>query len=200
MNSTWLVNTSLTKLDPDECKDKQQGKMSKTLFAAYQIAAEGHDLDYFKQILKDFQEEQRAFEEEQAKKDAEKAEADAKKAEKAAETKETAGVEKEKKKKARKSKGGDDEDVAMEDAEETKPSKKRKKETTESDGDGAKVRAFLSSSLVMHSRILPSGVPCLAGFYHIIRLAFEKPATRMEKQGQHHRKREAHARTQAVAT
>lgn len=137
MYSTWLVNTSLTKLDPEECQGKQQGKLSKALFSAYQIAAEGHDLDYYKQILKDFQEEQRVYEEEQAKLEAEQAEADAKKAET---TNAPEADGKEKKKKARKSKGGADEDIEMADAEQIKPSKKRKNDSNDGDADGAKVR------------------------------------------------------------
>lgn len=116
--SAWLVNTGLTPLDPSECA-KPSTKMTKSLQQAYEVAAEGHDLEYFKQLLQQFQEETQAIEEERAAAQAEAAEKAAAKAAKA-------------EAKARKSKeeGADSE---------AKPSKKRKK-GEESDAD-AKVGA-----------------------------------------------------------
>ncbi|QIW96375.1 hypothetical protein AMS68_001893 [Peltaster fructicola] len=120
----WMPNTSLSKLDPEECKSKTS-KLSKSLSAAYDLAVEHPDLDYFKNLLQQFQEETAVWESEQRQREAEAAEKAAAKAEKDAATKE---------KKARKSKGGD-EDVEMADADAPKSSKKRKKDATEGDDE-----------------------------------------------------------------
>ncbi len=77
--------------------------MRKDLAAAHQLAAERHDLDYFKEILKNFVE---AREAERAAKEAAKAEKKAKKAA-AKKEKKTAKVVEE---------GEDDEDIEMADA------------------------------------------------------------------------------------
>ncbi|KAL1583840.1 hypothetical protein WHR41_07097 [Cladosporium halotolerans] len=128
---TWLVNTGLSPLDPEECKSKPNAKMTKALQSAYDIASEGHDLDYFKKILAEFQEESARLEAEAQKKQEEAEAKAAAKAEKDAKAKDSKD-----KKKSRKSKGGaDDEDVDMEDAEAPKSSKKRKKDAG-SDGEG----------------------------------------------------------------
>jgi hypothetical protein len=92
----------------------EQGKKTKALWQAYEIAAEGHDLEYFKTMLKEhelhvMQEHERAIE---------------------AEAKKLA-------KKDKKGKKDDDGDVEMEDVEDDatekkKPAKKRKKSL----GDG----------------------------------------------------------------
>ena len=140
--STWLVNTGLTPLDPEECNSKTSGKMTKALQEAYSIATEGHDIDYFKKILADHQEELARIEAEAQKKQEEAEAKAAAKAEKDAKAKEAAA---DKKKKPRKSavKGNDEEDVEMEDAEAPKSSKKRKKEA-DSDGEGPKVSTVMS--------------------------------------------------------
>ncbi|KAK6435130.1 hypothetical protein LTR95_008681 [Oleoguttula sp. CCFEE 5521] len=131
----WLINSSLKPLDPEECHTKPQGKMTKALTEAYRIATEKHDLEYFKKILRDFDEETVRIAAEVAQKEEEAAARAAEKAEKASEESvETEGKEK-KKKAPRKSKGGDDEDVEMEDADAPKSTKKRKKDA-ESDGEG----------------------------------------------------------------
>lgn len=132
-SSTWMVNTNLTPLDPEECKTLPKSKMTKALTSAWQLASENHNLEYFKNILKIWQEEQAAIEKEireQEEEEARRAEERAAQAEKDAAAAEAEGG---KKKKSRKSKGGDD-DVDMEDADAPKSGKKRKKET-ESDGE-----------------------------------------------------------------
>ncbi|KAK4628848.1 hypothetical protein CLAFUW4_07948 [Fulvia fulva] len=133
----WMINTSLTPLEPEECKSLPTTKMTKMLQQAYQIASEGHDIEYFKGILRTWQEEQEAYRlaEEEAEREAERlAEEQAAKLEAG----EEAVVEEkpQKKKGPRKSKGGD-EDVEVEDAEAPKSSKKRKKDA-ESDADAPK--------------------------------------------------------------
>lgn len=103
-------------------------KRNKQLWAAYEVAAEGHDLDYFKQLLK---------EHEQA------IEADVQAAADAAAAAEVKKAEKKSSKKSISAAGGDD--VEMEDADSSsakkKPSKKRKK-SDETDGE-EKVCLFL---------------------------------------------------------
>ncbi|KAM0712479.1 hypothetical protein Q7P37_011575 [Cladosporium fusiforme] len=133
---TWLVNTGLSPLDPEECKSKPNTKMTKALQSAYGIASEGHDLAYYKKMLADFQEESARLEAEAQKK---QEEAEAKAAEKAAAKAEKDAKAKEgkDKKKSRKSKAADDDDVDMEDAEAPKSTKKRKKDA-ESDAEGPK--------------------------------------------------------------
>lgn len=139
-----MVNTSLTKLEPGECSlDKQTGKMSKALKEAYDIAEEQHDLDYFKNMLEEFMQQQKQAQEEEAAKQAEKEAKAAKKAEKA----EKAATDKttKEKKDRRKSKSketvsdADDMDLDIPDDAEAKPSKKRKKDA-DSEGEGPKVR------------------------------------------------------------
>lgn len=106
---------------------------------AYKVASEDHDINYFKGLLKDFEEEQARFDEELKAAQAAEEEKLAKKAEKEAKAIEDAAKSGGDKKKARKSKGGDSDDVEMGDAEQAKPSKKRKKDA-ESDAEGGKVR------------------------------------------------------------
>ena len=144
--STWLVNTGLTPLDPEECNSKPSGKMTKALQEAYSIATEGHDIDHFKKILADHQEELARIEAEAQKKQEEAEAKAAAKAEKDAKSKEAAA---DKKKKPRKStsKVNDEEDVEMEDVEAPKSSKKRKKDA-DSDGEGPKVSALTNMPVV----------------------------------------------------
>jgi hypothetical protein len=132
-----MINTNLTPLDPEECKNPGNGKMAKTLASAYKVAAENHDLDYFKKLLRTWQEEEEAIREEQEALAAEQERLAAEKAAKGEDgTKEEAS--KPKKKAPRKSKVADDE-MDMEEVEAPKSTKKRKKEV-ESDADGPKVR------------------------------------------------------------
>ena len=130
-----MVNTNLTPLEASECESLPSAKMTKALSQAWKVAAEGHDLDYFKGLLKVYQEEQAQIEKEMREEEERYArEAEERKAREEEEAKEAAEDEaKTKKKKPRKSKGGDG-DVEMEDADAPKSAKKRKKEA-ESDGD-----------------------------------------------------------------
>jgi hypothetical protein len=122
--SGWIPNYDLVDLDFDEVANVS-GTMRKDLAAAHQLAAEQHDLEYFKEILKNFME---AREAERAAKEAAKAEKKAKKAAAKKEKKTPKMVEE-----------AEDEDVDMADAPgevdseapgmteiEVKPSKKRK--------------------------------------------------------------------------
>ncbi|KIW16850.1 hypothetical protein PV08_04040 [Exophiala spinifera] len=111
----WIHNTDLTPLNPEDCKDVPEKGKSKTLLAAFEVAAEGHDLDYFKNMLN---EHNAAM---QAEIDAK----EAREAEKAAKAD----------KKKRKSEAKIETDVEMEDAEAApkKSSKKRKKEADSDD-------------------------------------------------------------------
>ncbi|PYH46633.1 PWWP domain protein [Aspergillus saccharolyticus JOP 1030-1] len=114
----WVPNTDLTPLDPAACKEVSEKGKTKLLLSAYAVGAEGHDLQYFKELLVDHQ---RALEQETEEKEAQAA---AKAAAKAA---------KEAKKSKRKSMDVvEDDDVEMEDADEEehkpKSSKKRKKD------------------------------------------------------------------------
>lgn len=123
LSSAWIINTDLSPLDPESCKDVQEKGKSKLLVEAYKVAAEGHDLQHFKNILSEHQrlleEEIRAQEELAAEKEAKK----------------------EKKKRKSIAAKGDDEDEGAEEAggEKRKSAKKRKKEM-ESEGETDKVR------------------------------------------------------------
>ncbi|RHZ61167.1 PWWP domain protein [Aspergillus thermomutatus] len=123
----WIPNTDLTPLDPASCKDVPEKGKSKQLLAAYAVAAEGHDLQYFKGLLADHQ---RALQQELEEQEAQQA------------AKEAAKAEREAKKNKRKSMDivDDLEDIDMEDADEPKKpkiSKKRKKDA-ETDGEAEK--------------------------------------------------------------
>jgi hypothetical protein len=72
----WIPNFYLVDLDFDEVKDIP-ATVRKDLYTAHQLAAEQHDLDYFKDILKSFAQMKEA---ERAKKEADKAAEKAKKA------------------------------------------------------------------------------------------------------------------------
>jgi hypothetical protein len=123
-NSAWIPNTDLTPLDPASCKDVPEKGKSKQLLAAYAVAAEGHDLQYFKDLLADHQ---RALQQELEEQEAQQAAKEAAKA---------------KKNKRKSMDVADDlEDIDMEDADEPKKpksSKKRKKDA-ETDGEAEKV-------------------------------------------------------------
>ncbi|ROW16089.1 hypothetical protein VPNG_01925 [Cytospora leucostoma] len=53
----WVSNKDLIDLDPATVADQATSKMRKDLVLAHQIASEGHDLDYYKEVLQQFQEE-----------------------------------------------------------------------------------------------------------------------------------------------
>lgn len=115
----WIPNTELTPLDPESCKDVSEKGKSKQLVEAYKVAAEGHNLAHFKEMLLAHEAAMREDEEKKAEREAAKAE---------------------KKKNKRKSDVKGDEDVEMEDAEDAvkKSSKKRKKEADSEDEEGEK--------------------------------------------------------------
>lgn len=124
----WQVNTDLTRLSLDEVRaaveKDEQGKKAKNLWEAWKVAAEGHDLEYFKQLLMDHEKAMAEDAEERAAKEAEKAEKAAKKAK-------------------RKSKGSEEEDVEMEDAagssdSTSKKSAKKRKKDADAEADGEK--------------------------------------------------------------
>lgn len=123
MHSAWVPNTDLTPLNPEQCKNVPEKGKAKTLLEAYKTCAEGHDLQYFKEML---MQHEAALQEDEARK-AEKA------AEKAAKAD----------KKKRKSEVKPDEDVDMEDVDDApkKSSKKRKKEAESDDEEPDKVRS-----------------------------------------------------------
>jgi hypothetical protein len=132
VNSAWQVNTELADLDMDELKEivakNDPGKKTKALWNAYVVASENHDLEYFKQMLKDHEDRMRDEEI--------RLEEEARNAEEAAEAKR---LEKEQNK-SKKAKTDADGDVVMgdgADGEKKKPSKKRKPEPHE---DAPKVR------------------------------------------------------------
>ena len=54
-SSAWMVNTDLTPLDPETCKNPETKGKSKILLAAYEEAAEGQSLAYYKGVLNDHQ-------------------------------------------------------------------------------------------------------------------------------------------------
>ncbi|ROV99946.1 hypothetical protein VMCG_06215 [Cytospora schulzeri] len=55
--SGWVSNKDLIDLDPATVQDLVNPKMRKDLVLAHQIASEQHDLDYYKEVLQQFQEE-----------------------------------------------------------------------------------------------------------------------------------------------
>jgi hypothetical protein len=142
-----MVNTALTPLDPKECDDKPKAKMTKALQNAYKLASEHHDIDYYKQMLQQWQVEEKKIAEEQAEYEAQQQkeleERLAREAEEAKEAEDEEAKDKKKKKAPRKSKGGD-EDVEMDGLEAPKSSKKRKKDA-ESDAEGTKVNTTFAT-------------------------------------------------------
>ncbi|KAI1162365.1 hypothetical protein F5B18DRAFT_381870 [Nemania serpens] len=57
---SWTPNTDLSELDPSVVRDLVTSKMRKDLQAAHLLAAEGHDLDYYKSVLQEFEEQRLA--------------------------------------------------------------------------------------------------------------------------------------------
>ncbi|BCS21324.1 PWWP domain protein [Aspergillus puulaauensis] len=110
----WIPNTDLSPLDPATCKDVSEKGKAKSLVAAYGVAAEGHDLAHFKEMLADHQ---RAIQQEEEEREA------------AAASKAAAKAERDAKKNKRKSMDiQDDVDVEDEGGKPAKSSKKRKKD------------------------------------------------------------------------
>lgn len=119
-DSAWITNTELTPLTAEECQEVDEKHKPKGLLAAYKVGAEGHDLDFFKQMLADHE---KAVEEDRAR----KAEADLKK----------------KSKSKRKSSTADENDAdemeVDEETAESKPKTKKRKKSVESDVTDEKV-------------------------------------------------------------
>lgn len=135
--SQWMVNTSLTPLEPAECLELPKTKMAKNLQEAYKVAAEGHGIDYYKDILRKHQQEMDSYAQAEAEAEEQAALDAAAKAESAEAEGELASKDKKKKKTPRKSKAAD-EDVEMDDADAPKSTKKRKK-AEDSEADTPKV-------------------------------------------------------------
>ncbi|KAI0432952.1 hypothetical protein F5Y09DRAFT_113895 [Xylaria sp. FL1042] len=57
---SWTPNTDLSELDPTTVADIVTSKMRKDLQAAHVLAAEAHDLDYYKNVLREFEEQRLA--------------------------------------------------------------------------------------------------------------------------------------------
>ncbi|KAI0447419.1 hypothetical protein F4803DRAFT_546308 [Xylaria telfairii] len=57
---SWTPNTDLSELDASTVGDMVTAKMRKDLQAAHLLAAEGHDLDYYKNVLREFEEQRLA--------------------------------------------------------------------------------------------------------------------------------------------
>ncbi|KAJ6015075.1 hypothetical protein N7540_009666 [Penicillium herquei] len=117
----WVINTNLTPLDPEDCKNVSEKNKSKLLIGAYKVASEGNDLAHFKKVLT---EHETALEEERQE------------LEREVEEKAKAKADKTATKTKRKSKAAAETDVEMEDAEETKTpksTKKRKKVETDAE-------------------------------------------------------------------
>lgn len=70
----WIPNTELNPITSEECEEAAAKQKSKTLAEAYKVAAEGHNLDHFKQMLLEHQELLNAEAEAKAERDAKKAE------------------------------------------------------------------------------------------------------------------------------
>jgi len=130
-----MPNTDLTPLDTEEIKKADRTKKSKQLLNAYDVACEGHELEHYKQLLRDHEQALAEEKEEQEKRAQEKQEKKDKKAKRQSKSNDT--VE-----------DGDD-DAEMEDApdqvaedgetpKQKKGTKKRKKEA-DSEGETAKV-------------------------------------------------------------
>jgi hypothetical protein len=133
LHSAWQVNTELLTFDIEDVKKDvesgNQAKKNKALWEAYQIAAEGHDLAHFKQVLAShevaMQEDLELREQKEVDKK-EKADKSTKRKSKAAAESEDVDMED----------AGDD--VAAPSAKKAKATKKRKKDD-ESDGENEKV-------------------------------------------------------------
>lgn len=138
VHSAWQPNVDLLPFDLEEIKKEVESgssaKKSKALMEAYAVAAEGHDLAHFKELLANHEE---AVQQDELAKEAKQQEK-VEKAKKTAKRKSVAAAE--------------TDDVEMEDADDNatasakkaKPSKKRKKEAG-SEGEDEKVCSTLRS-------------------------------------------------------
>ena len=114
-----MPNTDLTPITADDCKDVPEKGKTKALYEAYQVAAEGYDLEHWKKILADHQEALNEDAERRAEREAKKAE----KAEKA----------------RRKSEVAEKMDIDDEEEERKPKTKKRKKSMDAEDSADEKV-------------------------------------------------------------
>ena len=134
-DSSWISNTDLLELNVDAIGEQAKKSKKQALKAAYEIAAEKHDLAWFKNVLKERTEAAEA------------------------ETEEAVEAEPKKSKGKRKSKAAEEEaeDIDMEavdemelddDVEPEKKSKPRKrKKDVDSEGEGSKVSRSCCSDL-----------------------------------------------------
>jgi len=119
----------LSPLEPEQCKDVSEKGKTKSLIEAYKIAAEGHDLQHFKDMLMQHEAALQEDEDRKAQREAEKA----------------AKADKKKRKSEVKA-----DDVDMEDADDTAPkksSKKRKKDAESDDEEPEKVSDLCSCDI-----------------------------------------------------
>ncbi|KAH0152927.1 hypothetical protein KCU86_g21360, partial [Aureobasidium melanogenum] len=179
---SWMVNTSLTKLEPGDCTpDKQTGKMSKALKEAYDIAEERHDLDYFKNMLDEFMQAQKQAQEEEAAKQAEKEAKAAKKAEKAAADKTKEKKDRRKSKSKETVSDADDMDLDVPEDAEAKPTKKRKKDA-DSEGEGPKPKKTPKATKVAATKTNGESAKKAAKPKKVVQKpADEEPVTEAEK-------------------
>ena len=113
----------MSSLDPEECKDVSEKGKSKSLLEAYSVAAEGHDLAYFKSMLIEHQEAMVEDAERRAERDAKKAQKSKRKSEATALAEEA----------------DDDEMDIDDDEQESKPKTKKRKKSVDSEGVEEKV-------------------------------------------------------------
>ncbi|KAL1603586.1 hypothetical protein SLS60_005174 [Paraconiothyrium brasiliense] len=146
----WQPNTDLIPFHLDEIKKEVESgnstKKNKQLWEAYEIAAEGHDLSYFKDILVHHEQ---AVQEDELAKEAKREEKAEKAAKKAAKRKSTAAAEEED------VEMGDADDTAAASAKKAKPTKKRKKEA-DSEGDEEKPAKTPKTTLKLTNKKKPA--------------------------------------------
>ncbi|MCJ1389296.1 hypothetical protein MMC18_002152 [Xylographa bjoerkii] len=120
----WIINSELSPLTPEECKDIADKGKSKSLLEAYKIAAEGHDLAYFKTMLADHMAAMQEDADERAEREAKKASKAKRKSGEVSAPPADDG-------------DADEMDVDAEGAD-SKPKSKKRKKSLESDGEEAK--------------------------------------------------------------
>ena len=124
-----MPNTELTPLDAESVRDAPEKGKSKLLLAAYEKAAELHDLDYFKEMLVDHQKAIQEDQEAQAQREAKKASKAKRKSQDAAA--QVAAAE---------------EMDIDEEVPEPKPKSKKRKKDLDSDAGEEKVRALIPNT------------------------------------------------------
>ena len=93
LHSSWIPNYDLVDIDLDAVANVQPS-IRKDLYAAHVLAAEKHDLDYFKDILQNFMEARQAeIEAKEAAKAAKKASKDKRRSKAAVDDEEDADIE-----------------------------------------------------------------------------------------------------------